>query len=78
MLTGELASKPVKRHAVALRLCIDEKGTVARSIVVVSSGNPDVDAFYQRAAEEWKLKPATRGGKVVPSTADVSASWTAR
>lgn len=78
LLTRELASKPVKRHAVALRLCIDEKGAVARSTVVVSSGNSDVDAFYQRAAEKWKLKPATRAGKAVPSTADVSASWTAR
>jgi TonB family protein len=78
MLPSELASKPVKRHAVALRLCIDEKGTVARSIVVVSSGNTDVDAFYQRTAEKWKMKPASRGGKAVPSTADISASWTAR
>ena len=78
LLTAELASKPVKRHAVALRLCIDEKGAVARSLVVVSSGNPDVDAFYQRAVEKWKLKPATRAGKAVPSTADVSASWTTR
>ena len=78
LLTSELASKPVKRHAVALTLCIDEKGAVARSIVVVSSGNSDVDAFYQRATEKWKLKPATRAGKPVPSTADASANWTAR
>lgn len=78
LLPAELASKAVKRHTVALRLCIDEKGAVARSIVVVSSGNEDVDAFYQRVVAEWKLKPAIRVGKAVASAADVSVSWTAR
>lgn len=74
-LPRQLTGLEVKQFSVALKVCIDEKGQVARTLVLRSSGNREVDAFFQAATAKWKFKPAQQGGKAVPSVLRVSTTW---
>ena len=75
LLSPHLAAAKVSRRVVTLRLCIDGTGRVARSIVLVSSGNKAVDQFYRDAVGKRKYRPAESAGKAVPSAVDVSIGW---
>jgi TonB family protein len=68
----------VRRTAVVLKLCVDVSGKVARTIVVTSSGNTEVDAFYRAAVAGWTFKPATRDGVAVPSVFTMAVNWNPR
>jgi TonB family protein len=68
----------VLRTAVVLKLCVDESGKVAKTLVVTSSGNTDVDSFYREAVAGWIFKPAKRGGVVVPSVFTMAVNWNPR
>jgi TonB family protein len=75
MLPSTLASATVKRRIVALKLCIDETGQVSRSIVVTSSGNRNIDRYYQDQVSRWTLKPVMQGQKPRGSVANISVTW---
>jgi TonB family protein len=68
----------VRRTAVVLKLCVDASGKVARTVVVTSSGNTDVDSFYRAAVAGWTFKPATQDGVAVPSVFTIAVNWNPR
>ena len=74
-LPARLAREPVKQRAIALKLCVDENGKVARTIVVISTGNSKIDQFYRTAAEEWTFEPLRKQGSTAPSVVKKSLVW---
>ncbi len=68
----------VKRTSVLLKVCIDDKGNVERTFVLRSTGNKNVDAYFQAAAAKWTFKPAQQDGKPVPSVMRISTAWNPR
>ena len=58
--------------SVTVQASIDSSGTVQGVKVVSSTGEPSPSGPYVRlaalnAARQWKFRPATAGGKAVPS-----------
>lgn len=66
----------VRRSVVVLKLCIDSSGNVARTVVLTSSGNTEVDDFFRSAVSKWTFEPATKDGEPVPSVYTIAVSWT--
>lgn len=48
-----------------LRLWLDERGQVVRSLVSSSSGQSELDAVARRVAERMRFRPAKNGGEVM-------------
>ena len=74
-LPERLERARISSPALSLKLCIDSAGAVAKVITLVSSGNPDVDGFYQDATRQWKYRPLKEGGVNVPSAAFVTTTF---
>ena len=68
----------VRQTAVVLKLCVDSDGRVARTIVLVSSGNDAVDDFYREELSKWTFDPPIRRGKRVVSVSTVAINWNSR
>lgn len=52
---------------VRLNISVDERGRVTHVEVLVSSGNPSLDAAAVQGAQGWRFTPALRQGRPVPS-----------
>jgi TonB family protein len=68
----------VRITAVALKLCIDSDGKVARTFVLTSSGNTEVDEFYRSALSKWTFEPAFKEDHPVPSVFTITVNWNPR
>jgi hypothetical protein len=53
-----------------LRVVIGEDGSV-QSAEIVKISHPSYDVVLTRAAKAWRYRPATRGGRPVPSQKDI-------
>jgi hypothetical protein len=71
-LPPALAKARVQRSVMLLKLCISERGDVARVLVLESSGNPDVDNYYSTELSKWTFTPAQRDNKKVPTVSSVA------
>ncbi len=74
-LPKRLMQRQVKQFSVTLKVCISENGDVARTLILRSSGDKQVDAFFQAATTKWRFKPMQQQGKAVPSILRVSTVW---
>lgn len=68
----------VSRTSVAIKLCIESDGGVSRALVLRSSGNPEVDAFYVDELRKWKFTPLKKRGRAIPSVRTTLVSWNPR
>lgn len=68
----------VRRTAVVVKLCIDAAGQVARTLVLVSSGNMEVDDFYRNTLSKWTFRPVVKDGEPTPSVFTVAVNWNPR
>lgn len=71
-LPERLSGAVIQRSLVSLKLCIDSVGKVDRTMILNSSGNKDVDAFYVSELSKWAFKPAYRERVPVPSVVVVA------
>ena len=58
-----------------IRLSLDQNGKVTGASISKSSGNSALDASALRAAKRWKFRPATSGGRPIPSHIVVPISF---
>ena len=75
VMPGAVAALPVTRTIVALKLCVRVDGAVERVLVLRSSGNPKVDAFFREALMKWTLAPVLEGGRAVNTVAEVAITF---
>ena len=74
-LAEGLERRRVARTDIALRVCVNDDGSVERVILLVSSGSDSVDRTFRDQAMKWKFKPLQVNGKPVRSAGDVALSW---
>mgnify|MGYP003353598692 CR=1 FL=1 len=74
-LPTSLARHPVTRQSVVLKLCVDRAGGVARALMVTSSGDKEVDQFFQNQALRWEFRPLVKDGNQVSSVVRVGSNW---
>jgi TonB family protein len=65
----------VGRTAVVVKLCINADGQVAKSILLTSSENQEIDEYYRDLLSTWKFKPILRDGVPVPSVVTIAVNW---
>ena len=74
-LPKRLLKRRVQRFSVALKICIAEKGSVIRIVILRSSGDKEVDEFFQAAAGKWQFTKTRQAGKPVRTILRVSTVW---
>jgi protein TonB len=52
---------------VLVHMCLDTRGRVGATNVAATSGHPALDAAALKLAQAYRFKPATQGGKPVPT-----------
>jgi hypothetical protein len=73
-LPVELANEKVQRSVLSFRLCIADAGSVARVLVILSSGNKKIDKYYTTELSNWTFMPAERENRKVPSVLPVTVN----
>lgn len=73
-LPQELAEEKVQRSVMSLKLCVSENGGVARVLLLRSSGNAKVDAYYTTELSKWTFKPAEKEKRTVHSVVPVTVT----
>jgi tetratricopeptide (TPR) repeat protein len=71
-LPKELNEATLTRSVMLLKLCVTERGDVARVLVLESSGNVRVDAHFTNAMMVWRFMPAERDKKKIRSVVPVA------
>lgn len=54
------------------KLCISEKGTIERVLVIRPSGSSEIDSYYKEELSKWVVEPMRVKKQVVRSTLPVS------
>lgn len=75
VLPSDLAAKPVERRTIILKLCIDEAGQVTDTLVLLSTGDSEVDNFFRRQAAKRRFKPLEKGDRPIKTVAKMSVVW---
>lgn len=74
-LPKRLLKRPVKQFSVTLKVCIAETGNVVRTVILRSSGDKEVDEFFQAATGKWQFTRTLQAGKPVRTVLRVSTVW---
>ena len=77
-LPDRFSGAKVLRTAILVKLCISDTGIVERSIVLSSSGNSDIDRFYDEELSDWVFMAPLVNGKPVKSVSVVAVNWNTR
>ena len=72
ILPQDLAKASGTGKVAVLKACVNASGNVARVLLIRSSGNRDVDAFFERELAAWVFDPVTRDGQPTESVATIA------
>ena len=74
ILPQDLARASGTGKMAVLKVCVNASGKVARVFLIRSTGNRDVDAFFERELTAWVFEPVTRDGQPTDSVATIAFS----